>query len=171
MAARQNPKHLYKFLASVHADTMLDRGTVKIGTAAEFRISDGKDAGRSDPKELVTAWQPGECVQEIDSSHPFVKSLCGSEGPPWKGETRQVRFTADAQLINYTSAYMYCTSSVVTPNLRKRMLFEFGADACIRIDDIAEFANALTARQFFHGRLTKSLERSHPKTPTKSSGE
>jgi hypothetical protein len=58
----KRPDRLYKFLNQRYADGMLLRGIIRIGTAEEYRVPDGRDGERSDDTELKRKWQPGDAI-------------------------------------------------------------------------------------------------------------
>jgi hypothetical protein len=85
------PKRMFKFLNHEHVDGMLTRGMIRNGTAREYREPDGKTGARSDAKEVVTNWQPGEGLQILREDHPFTRSLFPDgrpDGKPMKNNRR-----------------------------------------------------------------------------------
>jgi hypothetical protein len=129
------PDKLYKFLKKEHADTMMSRGSVAIGTAVKFREPDGKEGGRADKNEIAAVWKPPAGTMTIGLNDPFPFL-----SPP---QEFQMHFGEGVEFHFVPNAYLYCTSLEVTHEIKKRMLDDFGADACIQIDNPATFIEQL----------------------------
>ena len=71
----KRPIRAYKFLNHAYVDGMLEHGTIKVGTAVEYRMPDGEADGRSDPYEVAQRWRPGPVTIPMDQDHPFVRHI------------------------------------------------------------------------------------------------
>jgi hypothetical protein len=145
--APKKPIRLYKFLNRRYADDMMRRGLIRVGTAVEYRVPDGRTGARSDDDELKRSWQPGDVTISMGPDHPFIQGLYKGN-PPWKGPV-QIIFDPASALISVATAWIYSASLQLSDALRKRMAADFDADACIRIDDAAEFAKGIAAHEKF----------------------
>jgi hypothetical protein len=128
---------------------MLDKGIVRIGTAAEYRIPDGKDGARSDTKELITEWIPGARSITVDKNHPFIREI-GVQMED--GKKIDLVFEKDTNFLMQANAFMFCMSSAVTENMRIRMANDFGCDACVKISHAEQFASALGRHTLLRSR-------------------
>ena len=145
------PSHMFKFLNRNHVDGMLKRGLVRIGTSFEFRKADGKTGARSDPKEVVTNWQPGAGLQVIDKHHPFAKGLFPNGKVPGDKPIR-LQFQEGTILSVQSNVYIYSASLECSGYLKERMASEFDADVCVRIDNLPEFFRALSSHEILRPR-------------------
>jgi hypothetical protein len=125
----------------------LEHGRLKIGTAAEYRIPDGKDGGRADANELVVGWRPDPGIIDDDQADILFKKF-GRD----KIEGVKFVFEQDAAMKFVMSAYIYSMVWAITDNLRRRMALDFYADACIEISDPASFARAISSHPKLAGR-------------------
>jgi hypothetical protein len=69
----------YKFMSSRYVGEFLTKGTVKLGTAHEFRTLEGSKGGRGDENELRHVWDAGG-THHLTKDHPLVVALAGT--PP-----------------------------------------------------------------------------------------
>jgi hypothetical protein len=58
---------------SQFVDAFLQRSSIKIGTAEEYRRADATTGARSDSTEAIEVWNPGASTHIIDKEHPFAK--------------------------------------------------------------------------------------------------
>jgi hypothetical protein len=143
---------LYKFIDSKFADEMITRGSVRIGTGSDFRLPDGKTGGRADANEMLVVWKPPPGLLTVDKNHPFLKGIkAGQEMPD--GRTIQLMFADGVQFNLHGDACIYCTSLEADTAIRDRMKDNFGADACITIEDARRFAEAVSVHPFLAGRI------------------
>lgn len=146
--APNKPTRLYKFLNARYADGMMQRGIIRIGTAQEYRVPDGREGARSDALELARVWQPGKTVITTTADHPFRKMLRKDE-PVERDVPIDMVFEEGTKILSTGNAWIYSASEELTDGLRKRMADDFDADACIRIGDATEFAKAISAHPSF----------------------
>jgi hypothetical protein len=132
----------------------IEKGQLRIGTAAEYRQPDGKSGARSDSNELITTWNPGVALTPVDANHPIIRHLYGGK-PNWDNPKKRINIltTEGAELIYTANAHIYSASYELTNGLKARMASEFDADACVRINDAAFFDAALCEHPFLVGRL------------------
>lgn len=136
----QMPLKMYKFMPSQFVQDFLDKGTVKIGTAAEYRQPDSYNDGRSDTEELRRVFAPGNGTFRLIDI-PVLRDLAGADYP----DNVMVSFE-DSTITNEADMYMFCASSKITKLLIKGMAEKFGCDACVEIKDMYRFAYFVTNR-------------------------
>jgi hypothetical protein len=146
---KKPPTKMYKFLNARYVDALLEKGVVKIGTAAGFRIPDGLDGARSDQDELVTHWNVGPTTIKFDRHHPLAKAV-GADMP--EGKVIDLVIPEATKIKIAANAYLYCGSYEITPNMRQRMREEFEADACVRINNLRQFAAVLGEHELLRGK-------------------
>jgi hypothetical protein len=134
----------FKFMKKKFVKPFLECGTVRVGTALEFRKPDGLDAGRSDDFEMITPWESGdrELIAEVDRNHPFVRDLMGDNLPV--GPKIIMHLEKGTKIRVQQSAFLLCASAEFSAALKSRMFDDFGADACVEIADIRVFAAILS---------------------------
>jgi len=134
----QLPKALYKYLKLEHADDMLDKGKVKIGTLYEYRRYE--DAERKDEKEGVKSTytdvkNPIEATNNKDlpgGYRNFIQIEKGGTVNLLSGSLDRIEVVVDV--------YMYCLSEIYD----KTIMLDFGCDSCVKIEDPANFIQNLT---------------------------
>src|SRR5580700_10579388 len=114
-------KMAYKFLKADFAKSLMERGALRIGTAAEFRIPDGLEGGRSDRDELSAEWQPGETTMHVTKDSPFA-NWYGLKVPNINSPTGGFNLqTSSGTILRRTAnAYMFCASHELTSNMSKK---------------------------------------------------
>jgi hypothetical protein len=121
---------VYKFMASNYIEAFVRRGTIKIGTAAEYRVPDGFDDGRSDATEMWRLFKrPYKDVRIGDV--PALKALFSKDGT---ADHIIMRIEDDINFLG--NAYMFCTSHKITRLMVDKMSSLFGADGCVVISDV-----------------------------------
>ncbi len=131
------PGALYKFFSDeAHAQALVERGEVRIGTLYDFRAIEGWDSVRGDAGE-------GEFTITLESSQPETITV---ENAPWylKDKIAELGLpifshggTINAAG-NYPNTYVFCASAVQTSALAAYGRY------CVRIHDIIGFFTALT---------------------------
>jgi hypothetical protein len=116
---------------------MLERGTIRIGTAEEYRIPDGMDGARSDKDELVTIYKPSKGRVHMPENHPFLRFF------GFTNKSINMEFDEGVQFIMQSNAYIYSASYELTNNLRQRMASQLQADGCVKINNLPAFVAAL----------------------------
>ena len=143
---------IYKFMNKRYLDGFLKSGIIKIGTSAEYRVSDGLDDGRSDRNEMVDVWKPGESTTEVDDNHPFIKDLYKDRGgPSWKGKFN-IKFSEEGGLAMQPDAFLFSASCEYNDALAQQMREKFDADACVLIEDTRAFIVGLCNTPLLQGR-------------------
>lgn len=135
--------HVFKFTPKAFAAEVAD-GVVRISPTHVFRMDDVHGDGRSDPDELTSAAQPKDGGEIIRSDHPafpadmfvFIKG----------GKRYHTDMTVSgAEVRVYDNALLYCTSTILTEDVRRAMLDKFNAGAVFKIEDIDDFAARVSA--------------------------
>jgi hypothetical protein len=148
-------KMAFKFLTAEFAASFIERGSLRIGTAAEFRRDDGLDGGRSDTNELSAEWAPGEVTIPLSQEHPLV-DWYGLKNVPKAKNTNggiNLQLSSGTILKRVASAYMFCASCELTSNMIERMANDFSYDACVRIGDFAKFGELISSHPSLQGRF------------------
>lgn len=133
-------KRIYKFFDSRHLAALMDVGSIRIGTLAEFRLPDGIEDGRSDLNEGRRVWAPPQGAQSLVYDHPLRRILspfeCGVVPPI-------IHFEEGAKIVNLTDANVFCASSKITALMTQRMRTRFGYDMAYSVIDVPEFFRAI----------------------------
>jgi len=132
------PAALYKFFRDeAHAQALVERGEVRIGTLYDFRAQEGLDPVRGDAGE-------GQFTITLESSQPETIT---AENAPWYLKEQVAAMglpifshggTIDAAG-NYPDSYIFCTSYVRTAALAA----DYGP-YCVRINHVVSFFTALS---------------------------
>lgn len=119
----------YKFFSSKFLKNV-ESGTMRIGTASDFRGKEGEDSsGRSDERELYDIWKPGEGEVRMRSDHPFIRRMRAPFDPSSLEDVEHsFIFEADTSFHFLADTYMFCVSMSKGPEVCRRMLDEFNAD-------------------------------------------
>jgi hypothetical protein len=131
----------YKFMPAEFVGPFLAKGSLKIGSIEEYRIADGKSGGRSDELEGIIRFEPGPRVIEGEQ----LLHLCNAMGLDKPHPNMRFSFEDGATISMHSTGYLFCASGRLTKLLVKRMREDFGCDSCVRIDDVAAFAQHVTA--------------------------
>lgn len=142
------PQKVYKFVQKAHLEGFFDRGEIRIGTLAEFRIPDGKDAGRSDPDEGLIRWSPGSGMVDMPSDHPFLAAIDRTGEP---GEGVRIQFSEGSEIWVAGQAHVLSLSMAVSRTIVEEMHSQFGYDACYRITDLRGFVAHLSSHRKLWG--------------------
>jgi hypothetical protein len=131
---------LFKYLPWQYAIGLLERGSVRIGTAYDFRRVEAHDPARGDPSEakpdrlaLVDefSYAPGARVPN------YLTSVYGHSSQPYSVRDSIIEDVS----IPDRDYFIYCLSAE-----RKLELYqEFNAPACIEIRDVRGFLDCLNA--------------------------
>lgn len=146
--ARENgPEPLqeaYKFFSSKLLDAIRNRGSVRIGTTASFRVQDGIDDGRGDPREMANHWKPGDAIS-INQHHPMMHHIMRAGNIEWPSDLPDlnVEIEAGASFRMDIDAYILCLSDTLNEQLCHGMLERFGYDMVYHIPNLERFIEAL----------------------------
>lgn len=150
------PIKIYKFMESQYVEGFIKQGTVKIGTAEEFRKPDGLNDGRSDCYELVSHFSPGDEREFRIGDIPILAAISPDL------VDKRIRMGGTGSILYQTDMYLFCASINLTKLLVRGMRDKFNCDACVEIKDAEWFASCLTARSLqFQESQYPSLESNH----------
>jgi hypothetical protein len=133
----------FKFLPAQYVDDFLNTGTVKLGAAAEFRAIEGSAGGLGDENELRQIWDM-EGEHALKNDDPLFREVWGM--PPAAANMNGLKIIgAPGAVVNLNiDALIYCASTEINDEMKARMATDFGADACVRIADFAEFTRLIS---------------------------
>jgi len=134
----------FKFLPAQYVEGFFKQGAVKLGAAAEFRAIEGSSGGRGDENELRQIWDM-EGEHDLKNDDPLFREVWGV--PPATMNGLKIVGAPGAVLNLNLDALIYCASSEINDEMKARMASDFGADACVRIADFAEFAHLISQDQ------------------------
>jgi hypothetical protein len=155
---RPFPPRLYKYLGLVeHAQNLLDRGQVRIGTLFDFRKDDIHDPERGDDDEGTpyTFVQFADVTLTANSSadtleQAFLRRYAGT------AITQPMHFRDHTLMLERVdeNAYVYCLSDRWSEDL----LDVFNAEACVEVVNPAGFFRALSDHVVdrFHTKRTQA---------------
>ena len=130
---------LFKYCRREHMESMLDHGSVKLGSLSEYRAHEGQMVG--DPREgtKVIAGYISEIRPETAHLFPRLREAgLHFHGLSERIQVENCTMTAPDQLV-LSMASMYSRDA------HQRWRDSEGYDACYRIDDPSSFLEAITA--------------------------
>jgi hypothetical protein len=135
-----HPRRLFKFFSNKdHAEGLVDRGQIRIGTLYEFRCLDGWDAARGDVEEGQFTYTlestAAETIAESTAAW-YLRPIFQQLGSPII-ESRGKRISITW---NHPDSYVYC----MTTNRTSEAMRAYGQH-CVAIHDVRSFMTALTA--------------------------
>lgn len=147
----------YRFCTSDIAEAMLEHGSIKVSSPAEYWESDGTIGGRSDPREARRRWVPQSGPLSDYATKKMHENL-----PNWKpgDPMAKIRIMEGAEVVLQTRCYMFCFSNMLGGTLVRKMADTFGYNACVRINDLVDFASELS------NSMPKLKEFSKPNWPS-----
>jgi hypothetical protein len=146
----------YKFF-DASALQYVEKGSVRIGTAAGFRARGGKsEIGRSDPTELRHIWDLKNQT-EIGLDHPFLRPFLENSiarlGPIPK-ESREIKFATSPQttFVLEVDCRLLCLSSEINDLILEKMWKELENDYYYEISDVYAYLNEISSMDIGLGR-------------------
>jgi len=115
-------------MAKEHAESLLSKGVVRIGTLYEFRNEEnyGKEIGDNEEGKKSSYMEVNKTSFTYETQPEFTKSLF--KMTPNSGTVHLKDLTIENEA-NSSDLYLYCTTNVYDQNAMKN----FGYDACIEI--------------------------------------
>lgn len=161
----------YKFFSSADLQ-YVDSGSIRIATAASYRIADDIADGKNDPTELTRHWD-SKVIELVDQHHPFMQRL--SKNVPVRPDTDLIgdhNFTLikppEVTIISQFDCYMICFSRTIDELVKNNMKTIFGYDMYYEINNLDEYMFYLSCsdkrlRNFSVSdvQYVKSIEDSH----------
>ena len=145
---------LYKYMRREHAAMLLKSGSLRIGTLAEFRDTEGHgdqigdaDEGRDLPIEHVE----NASNDDPDSISSFVRDVISVPQGPGRLTIRGATF---GKVVDGPPAYVFCLSECVDAAQMELM----GYDTCVRIAEPERFIASLTSKLNQLGHIKGAAE-------------
>jgi hypothetical protein len=138
---RRIPQPLFKFLPEKYAIGLVERGSIRIGTAHDFRKVEQHNRARGDPSEAT----PGS-VALVDD----LELRPDTPGPRYLADVIRAEVPSRIQglivekIESDQDYYIYC----VTGQHQAYFYDAFEASACVRIRDVRGFVNCLAVHLF-----------------------
>jgi hypothetical protein len=136
---------VYKYLLREHAESLVLRGEVQLGTLYKFRDAEEYRAGRLDKDEARTYEYDNPIAASGADLSDFAKRSAPSSAPGVMYVQCVFEEGQDA-----TDRWLYCTST----RLSSRLLPVFESDSCVMIRDGAAFYKALFTALAEEGLVT-----------------
>jgi hypothetical protein len=136
---------VYKYLPGEHAESLVHRGEVRLGTLYKFRDAEEYRAGRLDKDEARTYRYDNPIAADGPALSDFAKRIAPSSAPGMPYVRCAFEEGQDAP-----DRWLYCTST----RLSSRLLPEFESDSCVMIRDGAAFYKVLFTALAEEGLVT-----------------
>jgi hypothetical protein len=124
---------LYKYLRREHADAMLTKGELRLGTLYDFRRNPNPEIGDAGEATLQISTTPsGPYTKDEELPSPIRHVIGGLTGNNIQLSFEDITFKTHHDA---PDAYVYC----MTDEPNKKTLRKFGYDACIEISNLPIF--------------------------------
>ena len=140
----------YKYIKKEFVKGMVKAGQIRVGTIYEYRGNyENIEIGDANEGSITAR----NYVDDLKITDPnalpeYLKGAIGFD-PSLKEVNVRIRNTQIFQVFNYPDAYIYC----VTLKPSRKIMLDFGCDACVEISDIRAFSHLVAKKMLSKGLI------------------